>query len=335
MSVKDTVLRILEENKGETVSGQKIATEAGASRAAVWKAITLLREEGHIISATTNKGYSLSETSDLLSSEGIHAFCREIQIDQIHCHKVVDSTNTMAKKLATSGDVDLALIVSEEQTSGRGRMGRSFYSPQSTGVYMSLLIKPTFDISKSVLVTTAASVAVCRAIEEILGVHCQIKWVNDIFLGDKKVGGILTEGITDFESGQVEYIVIGIGINYIAPVNDFPEELQHVAGALIPFSSALSHGQTKSRNLIIGAIASQLLQLLERLDPNEFLPEYRERSFIIGHPVTFYFHKSGQTEARQGVAMDIDGEGGLVVQQDDGDVITLNSGEVTLRRIYP
>lgn len=333
MSVKDTVLRILEEKKGETISGQRIATEAGASRAAVWKAISLLREEGHIISATKNRGYTLSESSDLLSSEGIHAFCREIKADQIHCYKVLDSTNTMAKKMATSEKSGLALVVAEEQTSGRGRMGRSFYSPQSTGIYMSLLIKPIFDISKSVLVTTAASVAVCRAIEDVLGIHCQVKWVNDIYLDEKKVGGILTEGITDFESGQIEYIVIGIGINYIAPENGFPEELHHIAGSLLPFSASMSSGERRSRNLIIGSIAAQLLQLLKSLNPDEFLAEYKERSLILGHTVTFFYPKSGQTEARQGVAVDIDPEGGLLIRQEDGDIITLNSGEVTIRRI--
>ena len=122
MSVKETVLKVLEENKGFVVSGQSIANEAGASRAAVWKAISQLREEGHIIEASTNKGYILSTKSDLLSADGIHAFCRELSKENIFCFKSIDSTNTKAKQIATQGGTGMALVVSEEQTNGRGLM---------------------------------------------------------------------------------------------------------------------------------------------------------------------------------------------------------------------
>src|SRR5665648_1121064 len=140
MSVKEIVLQVLEENKGLVVSGQRIAIKAATSKAAVWKAITQLRVEGHIIEASTNKGYILSMASDLLTSDGIHGFCKELTKENIFCFKTIDSTNTRAKQIATQKGTSLALIVSETQTAGRGRMRRSFFSPNSSGIYMSCLL---------------------------------------------------------------------------------------------------------------------------------------------------------------------------------------------------
>ncbi len=326
MSVKETVLKVLEANKGSVVSGQIIAAEAGASRAAVWKAISQLREEGYLINASTKKGYILSSHSDLLSPEGIYSFSKQIPKEKIHCFKTIDSTNAKAKQLAVQEGMDLALIVSEEQTNGRGRMGRSFFSPNASGIYMSLLIKPDFDISKSILVTTAAAVAVCRAIDSVLHINCRIKWVNDIFLGDRKIGGILTEAITDFESGQVEYIVVGVGLNYWAPNVGFPKDIQDTAGYL------LDQWSPKSRNELIAKITSELIDLLNSLNNVDFLEEYKSRSFILGHQVVFSHQKDGQVFSQSGKAVDIDSDGSLLVLLEDGKIKTINSGEVTIRK---
>jgi len=336
MSVKETVLKVLEENKGLVVSGQRIATEAGASRAAVWKAISRLREEGHIIEASTNKGYTLSSKSDLLSSDGIHAYCKDLPKENIFCYKTIDSTNTKAKQIATQGGTKLALVVSEEQTNGRGRMRRNFFSPVSSGIYMSLLIKPTFDISKSILVTTATSVAVCRGISSVLGIDCKIKWVNDIFFDGRKIGGILTEGITDFETGHVEYIVIGIGINYSTPAQEFPDEIKEIAGSLLN-RNPQNDGESiplasRSRNELIGTIITELLVLLSYINESNFLEEYRSRSLILGQQVIFSRHFAGNIISETGKAVDIDQEGGLIVLLQDGTTRVINSGEVSIRK---
>lgn len=336
MSVKETVLKVLEENKGLVVSGQRIAEEAGASRSAVWKSISQLRDEGHIIEASTNKGYTLSSKSDLLSSDGIHGFCHSLPKENIFCFKSIDSTNTKAKQIATQGGATLALIVSEEQTNGRGRMRRNFFSPASSGIYMSLLIKPSFDISKSILVTTAASVAVCRGIASVLGLECKIKWVNDIFFQGRKVGGILTEGITDFETGHVEYIVIGIGINYSSPLQEFPDEIKEIAGSLLN-STPPKEGESfsmvsKSRNELIGTIVTELITLLDSLTESDFLTEYRSRSLILGQQVIFSQQSDGKMVSEFGKAIDIDQDGGLIVLLEDGTTRVINSGEVSIRR---
>jgi BirA family biotin operon repressor/biotin-[acetyl-CoA-carboxylase] ligase len=336
MSVKETALKILEENKGMVVSGQKIAEKACASRAAVWKAISQLREEGYIIEASPNKGYVLSLKSDLLSAEIIHHFCKELPKENIYCLKSLESTNLTAKQVAAGGNVDLALIISEEQTNGRGRMKRNFFSPASSGIYMSLLIKPSFNMSKAILVTTAASIAVCRGINSVLGLDCKIKWVNDIYLDGRKIAGILTEGITDFESGQIEHIVIGIGINYSTPIESFPEDIKDIAGSLLNAESegknSISSISSKSRNRLIGAIISELIELLSDLDDKLFLDEYRRRSVILGHKVTFSSQTDGQFNNESGVALDIDSNGGLIVLLEDGSKKIINTGEVSVRR---
>ena len=336
MSVKETVLQVLEENKGLAVSSQSIAIKAVASRSAVRKAITRLRVEGHIIEASTNKAYILSMVSDLLTSDSIHGFCKELTKENIFCFKTVDSTNTIAKQIAAQKETSLALIVSETQTAGRGRIRRSFFSPNSSGIYMSLLIKPTFDMSKSMLVTTAASVAICRGISSVLGINCKIKWVNDIYYNGRKVCGVLTEGITDFKSGQIEYIVIGIGINYSTPAQGFPEEIKNIAGSLLNQETQSGKesltSSSISRNQLIGTIITELLGLLGHLNEADFLEEYRTKSLILGHQVVFSSHINGQLCYKSGKAVDIDTNGGLIVLLEDGNTMVINTGEVTLRR---
>jgi len=336
MSVKEIVLQVLEENKGLVVSGQRIAIKAATSKAAVWKAITQLRVEGHIIEASTNKGYILSMASDLLTSDGIHGFCKELTKENIFCFKTIDSTNTRAKQIATQKGTSLALIVSETQTAGRGRMRRSFFSPNSSGIYMSLLIKPTFDMSKSILITTLASVAICRGISSVLGIDCKIKWVNDIYYNGRKICGVLTEGITDFESGQIKYIVIGIEINYSTPSQGFPEEIKNIAGSLLNQETLSGKefltSSSISRNQLIGAIITELIGLLDHLDEADFLEEYRTKSLILGHQVVFSSQINGQICYKSGKAVDIDTNGGLIILLEDESTTVINAGVVTLRR---
>src|SRR5665647_546263 len=215
-------------------------------------------------------------------------------------------------------------------------MERNFFSPAASGIYMSLLVKPTFDMSESILVTTAASVAVCRGINSVLGIDCKIKWVNDIFLNGRKIGGILTEGITDVESGQIEHIIIGIGINYSTPVISFPEDIKDIAGSLLNTENegrySLSLLSSKSRNQLVGAIISELIELLNHLDGNAFLEEYKTKSLILGHQVIFSSQIDGQLCSESGKALDIDLNGRLIVLLEDGSMKIISTGEVTIRR---
>lgn len=328
MSVKDEVLKTLEKNKGKSFSGEALAGTLNVSRAAVWKAITALRKEGYPIEASTNKGYALIASSDLLSEQGIRLHLSESNRSlPLHVYKTIDSTNLAAKKLALEGMNHGTIVISNEQTNGRGRLGRDFYSPASSGIYLTILLKPNFDISKSVLVTTAASVAVSRAIQKICGITSQIKWVNDIYINQRKICGILTEAITDFETGTIEYIALGIGVNCHIPELGFPDDIKNKAGAI---------DTSFSRNELAAEIVNQIMSIYKDIETRSFISEYKERSMILGKEIEVVKHYSKQQtsknpEAEIALALDIDNDGALIVEFEDGIRETLSTGEISIK----
>jgi len=330
MTTRESVLKALEENKGFAVSGEELANSLNISRAAVWKAIQELRKEGYRIDAVTNRGYCLASDSDVLSAEGILPYVKRDSMEgRIHVFKSLESTNLTAKKMALEGAPAGTVVIAEEQTRGRGRLGRSFFSP-SGGIYLSLVLRPPLKAAKSVLITTAASVAVCKAIEDATGISCRIKWVNDIYKGDKKICGILTEAVTDFETGNIDYIVLGIGINYKAPQSGFPAELSGIAGSLYEGTPGAG------RNRLIAEIINQILEIDETLFTKDFIREYKNRSFILGKDILVINAAASNEEPNpaEGIpatAVDIDEEGGLVIRYPDGRLETLKSGEVSIR----
>ena len=190
-----------------------------------------LRAQGYLIESVTNKGYRLSSRSDVLSEAGVERYLKATGL-RIQVVDRVDSTNSAMKRMAAEGAPHGSVLIANEQSAGRGRMGRSFYSPPGTGIYMSLLLRPHTDAQRATLVTASAAVAVAEAIEQLAGEPVQIKWVNDIFLDDKKISGILTEAAFGLESGVPEYVVVGVGINACAPEGGFPPELAEIAGSL-------------------------------------------------------------------------------------------------------
>lgn len=221
----------------------------------------------------------------------------------------IDSTNNEAKRLLGKSDNSL-LIVSEAQTNGRGRMGRTFFSPRSSGIYLSYVFKPSGSVCDNVAVTSAAAVAVAKAINDVLGVSCKIKWVNDIYFDGKKVCGILTEAVG-------EYIIVGIGIN--VSTKEFPDEIKNIAGSV--------GDESTDRSRIVASVINNLETLIVGLPKRTFLEEYRELSLVIGKPITYII----QGENRCGIAQSIDENGCLVVKDSDGRQVILNSGEITIR----
>ena len=316
MSLKSELIKALSSSPGSFISGEELAQNLGVSRNAVWKAISSLRHDGYDISAVTNKGYSLCGGTAALSAEAVNAFA-DGRLDgvSITVLDTVDSTNAEAKRLADryAGTV---LIVADRQTAGRGRLGRSFYSPGGTGLYMSLMYHPQNSLSENLAVTAAAAVAVVRSVERLTGLVTQIKWVNDIFLCGKKICGILTEAVTDFESGSAGYIVVGIGVN--VTTDDFPDGLSATAGKI--------GVKDLDRNRLAAEIASELVGLIEHLSDRSFMDEYRSHSAVIGKEITYT--KNGV--AHTAVALSIDDNGGLTVQG-DGDTLVLNTGEISVR----
>lgn len=323
MSVKNELLSILEANRETDLSGEEIAKRLGVSRTAVWKAVKTLKNEGYQIEAVNNRGYRLERSTDVLSKEGILLELDDAYREYpIEVFKTIDSTNVELKRRALEGACHGTTILSEEQTKGKGRLGRSFYSPADSGIYLSILLRPDLDGSDAILITTAASVAVCRAIKRVLDINPQIKWVNDVYLGDRKVCGILTEAVSDFEIGKIDSVVVGIGINY--RTCDFPEDIADRAGCITTKSSV-------PRNRLVAAVLEEFWKIFDRLTEREFMNDYRELSNVIGKEVRF-LERDVWFEA---VAKDIDENGGLVVEymNDEGKPVTrtLHTGEITLR----
>ena len=206
MKTKEAVLLYLQEHTGEPISGEIMALALNKSRTSIWKAIQSLKKEGYSIESSTNKGYTLSQNNDVLSEQQINQelIQQHHPIDwNIQTMESTTSTNDLAKIYANHNSTTPAIFISEEQTAGRGRLGRTFVSPSKTGLYISLCLFPTIALEDLSLITCATAVACIETLEQLTGKSLNIKWVNDLFYQDKKVGGILTEVISDFESQQV------------------------------------------------------------------------------------------------------------------------------------
>lgn len=313
MGLKNDIL--FELSKAEDyISGEALAVKFGKSRAAVWKAVKSLTKEGYHIEAVTNRGYRLSSDNNILSAESVKSHLNK-SIDVIF-YPSVDSTNNVCKKLVADECGKAFLVVANEQTAGRGRQGKSFYSPSGTGVYFSLVLRPRASLNSTVSITTAAAVAVCRAIESLTGKEPQIKWVNDVYFNGKKVCGILTEAITNFEDGIVDSVIIGIGINISTA--QFPESVEG-AGSL---NADIDRGR------LIATVANELLNIATD-DYKEFIDYYRTHSMVLGQKIKF-IKNSVETPA---TAVAIDEHGGLEVELESGEHIILRSGEISIRKI--
>ncbi len=322
MTVQDHLRQLLETNKSTFLSGEEIARRLGVSRNAVWKAIKALQADGYPIQAVPNRGYCLAASSDILSESGIRQYLAgEAQGLSLHVFDSVDSTNLVLRQLANQGAPEGTVVISAEQTGGRGRKGRSFYSPVGTGVYVSLLLKPKIAPDDATLITTTAAVAVSEAVEALSGRTAEIKWVNDVFMDGKKICGILTEGSFDMESGQFEYAILGTGINVYTPAGGFPEEIQSVAG------SVLSQSAPDGKNRMIAEYLNRFLPLYRSLGSSLTNAEYRRRSFVLGKMVNV-IASDRVTPAR---ALDVDEKCRLIVEYADGRREALSSGEISVK----
>lgn len=324
MSTKNRILELLVQKRGESISGEYLADILGISRNAVWKAVKELQKDGYHIIAVTNKGYCLSDEDDIVSVPGIKPFLSEKSqpfANKIQIYKSLESTNTTAKEMAVAGAEHGTVIISDCQTMGRGRYSRNFFSP-SGGLYMSIILRPEgLRFENPTTVTAFAAVAVCEAIESISPKVPKMKWVNDIFIDGKKVCGILTEAVTDFESGGLDWVVLGIGINVSIRTEDFPDDLQSIATSIFPDEKS-----SGVRNQLAAEIINRILGFETLPSEAEIFEKYKKRLMMLGKKITVI---QNQMEYKA-TAIDVDSVGHLIVKRENGEIITLSSGEIRI-----
>ena len=319
---RDAVLSLLWESPGHYFSGAELARRLSVSRTAVWKAVEQLKREGYEIEAAPRRGYRMIAGGDVLSAEGIARFLRHSELD-VRFYPSISSTNTVLKALAAEGAPAGLALVAASQTAGRGRMGRSFYSPAESGVYLSLLLRPELPAAKAVRLTACAAVAAAETIESLSGAETGIKWVNDIFVGGRKVCGILTEASLDCESGRMHHVVVGVGVNTRVPDGDFPEELRGIAGA------AFEGRQIPDlRCRLAAGILDRLADFAADPDDPAILEAYRRRSLAPGRRVDILSPGAPPVPAE---ALAVEEDYSLLVRLEDGSLHRLSSGEVSVK----
>ena len=312
MAVKDGVLGLLLAGEGRYISGQKISEELGCSRMAVSKSVQALMAEGYAIKASTKLGYML-EHSDVLSQNALDAAFAGFPVFYFP-----ETTSTFAesRKLISSGIRSPHAVVASVQTGGRGRLGRSFFSPPG-GLYMCLTI-PGREIPRPDMLTMSAAVAVSESIESLSGRDTAIKWVNDIYIGRRKIVGILTEGIVNMELGGLDEAIIGIGVNLSGSSAEIPDDLKDKMGFVY---------QDEKPSVTRAELAADITRRVLAIQGSDFISRYRERCFVIGRDVEVL--RAGSS--REAYAYGLDDDGHLLVRYPDGEEEALSSGEVSLR----
>lgn len=329
MSSREAVLSLLRGEEG-FLSGQELSRRLQLSRAAVWKAVDALRGEGYEIEARTGLGYRLTAAPDVLTEAEIRSFLGPTRLvgRELRCFEELDSTNNYLK--AQPGAPDGTAAIADSQTAGRGRMDRSFQSPRGQGIYLSVLLRPPLPPDRLPPVTALAGVAVCAAVERVCGARPGLKWPNDPVLCGKKLCGILTELSLEAETGRVQSLVLGIGVNVAQGEEDFSPEVREVATSL---RQAL--GRPVSRPQLAAALLEELDRAYAALlagDLSAYLAAYRSHCVNLGKTVRLLPFGGGEPETAQ--AVDIDEEFGLVVRGADGKERTVRSGEVSVRGLW-
>lgn len=328
---REEILTLLRREEG-FLSGEELSRRLGQSRAAVWKAVEALRRDGYEIEARTGLGYRLAAAPDALTEAEIRSFLGQtFRVGkELRCFNELDSTNNYLKSLAQTDAPDGLAVTADSQTAGRGRMDRSFQSPKGSGIYLSVLLRPSLPPDRLPPVTALAGVAVCAAVERVCGVRPGLKWPNDPVLEGKKLCGILTEASLEAETGRLQSMVLGIGINVAQRPEDFSPEVREMAISLL---QAL--GKRVSRPQLTAALLEELDRAYDALlagDLSEYLAAYRRDCVNLGKTVQLIPFGGGERETAETVG--VDDEFDLVVRGADGKERTVRSGEVSVRGLW-
>ncbi len=320
MSTQARILSILKNNNGRWISGENLSAEVNISRAAVWKHMCKLKQDGYMIESLPRKGYLLRRTSDQLLPEEIRQDLGTVFLGKkaIHHFNSLESTNTLAKELAVQGAAEGTLVLAETQTAGRGRKGRYWFSPPGEGICLSMILRPDLSPFEVPRLTLLSAVAAADSVRNHTGLTALVKWPNDLFLGQRKLAGILTEISTDMDA--VNHVIVGLGLNVNTAV--FPPELSGTATSLF-----LESGRTYSR---VGLLR-QFLQEFETLYQaalsqgfDSVIQRLRTMTNTIGRRVTVTLNH----QTHSGTAQDIDHDGALLIMDDNGRSLRVLSGDV-------
>jgi BirA family biotin operon repressor/biotin-[acetyl-CoA-carboxylase] ligase len=322
--VKEKTLLALRQTGGDFLSGEDLSRLLGVSRTAVWKAVQALREEGYTISSRPRRGYRLEQVPNLLLPAEIRWGLETWWLGhKIYYRDTLASTNELAKELARQGEEEGTLVIAEEQVAGRGRRGRSWHSPRGQNLLFSLLLRPPLQPAQTPQLTFLAAVALAEILKEELGLAAGIKWPNDVYVGGRKVAGILTE--LSAEVDRVNFVIMGIGINVNTPLDDFPLPLQDRATSL-----QAEVGRALSRVDLLQKLLLRIENWYKAFLRDGFAPlrrRWKELALVLGKGVQVI----GPDETLSGVAVDVDDFGALLVQVPEGPVRRVLAGDVSLR----
>ena len=322
--MKSQILRILIENRGSFISGEEMSRICGISRAAVWKHIDHLKKEGYGIEAVTKKGYKLLENREKMETVFLELPKEQVIGSRYIYLAEVDSTNAWAKTIAKE-EPDGTVVIANYQTAGKGRFGKTWDSTRAKGIWLSLILKPKASMAEAVLLTQMAGAAVCHALIS-LGFEARIKWPNDIVIGDKKICGILAE--LSGEPEQLNYVVVGIGINVNQDLEDFPPDLRDRAASLKMMTS-----DRVDRNRILAQVLSWLDHYYSRFNNKstaEIMGFCRENSATLDKSVKVIYND----KIILGKAINLTDKGALIIEDTAGQVMEIISGEVSVRGLF-
>lgn len=318
--MKEKIADILIKNLGKYVSGEALSSRLSISRTAVWKHVRELRREGYLIQAAPRRGYCLTQRPDLLLPEEIKRYLKTESIGQeIEYWRIVDSTNRRAKELASQGASQGTIVVAGEQTGGRGRLKNGWFSPAG-GIWFSVILRPQIIPQQASVLTLLASLAVVKGIQEIFSVPLKIKWPNDVYLGERKLAGILTE--ISAEIDLVNYIVTGIGINAKVDSGSFPEEIREQVVSLWEETD-----QGFFLPEILGNILNQMETLYDQTQKEgfeEIVEEWRMYDFLVGRKISVNT-PSGKIS---GKSVGINSNGALLLELEEGQIIEVLAGSI-------
>jgi len=319
--IDSRILAYLSKNKDGYSSGQAMAKGLGLTRAAVWKAVESLRGAGYVIESSPAKGYRLAEVPDLLGAREITAGLDTDTFGRVvYALDQVDSTNTFASRLAADGAKEGTLVISDSQSAGRGRLGRNWSSPPGMNVYMSLILRPGIPPVDAPLITLAASVALAKSVNGLYGIDARIKWPNDLLIDGRKLAGMLTE--MNAEPERVRHIVLGVGVDVNMPKRAFPADIRDASTSVM-----VELGRKVNRAELVRGFLFELEQVYHMFLSGgraQVLDEWRGLSCTLGRNVRIHA-VSGYTE---GLAVNVDDTGALVLKHPDGRLVTVTGGDV-------